>query len=112
MIRSRLLVPLDPDGQHGGYKGGFELAASLDYPFAYDAARCGAVGPTAVVQTMAAINAVLEHLRCTTPGLGYGERLLEANNRGLWESPEPNQLEQLRELVLSSEQQIETGNQR
>ena len=40
------------------------------------------------------------------------ERLLEAHNRGLWESPEPNQLDHLRELVLSSEQQIETGNQR
>ena len=40
------------------------------------------------------------------------ERLLEANNRGLWESADPQQLDELRALVLSSEQQIETGNQR
>jgi cobaltochelatase CobN len=40
------------------------------------------------------------------------ERLLEANNRGLWESADSQQLDELRALVLSSEQQIETGNQR
>ena len=58
--------------------------------------------------------AVLEHLRQHNPWAlrDMAERLLEANNRGLWESPEPNQLDQLRELVLSSEQQIETGSKR
>ena len=40
------------------------------------------------------------------------ERLLEANNRGLWEQPERNQLDELRDLVLSTEQQIETGSPR
>jgi cobaltochelatase CobN len=31
------------------------------------------------------------------------ERLLEANNRGLWEGASAEQLERLRQLLLSSE---------
>jgi cobaltochelatase CobN len=35
------------------------------------------------------------------------ERLLEAHNRRLWESASPEQLERLRQLVLSSESLVE-----
>ena len=37
------------------------------------------------------------------------ERLLEASNRGLWEQPRADQLDQLRDLVISSEARIERG---
>ena len=115
MIRSRLLNPRWIQGMaKHGYKGGFELAASLDYLFAYDA--CTDVVPdwaySEVCKQWLQSDSVLEHLRQHNPWAlrDMAERLLEANNRGLWESPEPNQLDLLRELVLSSEQQIETGS--
>ena len=115
VIRSRMLNPRWIEGMaKHGYKGGFELAASLDYLFAYDA--CTDVVPdwaySEVCKQWLQSEQVLAHLRQHNPWAlrDMAERLLEANNRGLWESPEPNQLDQLRELVLSSEQQIETGH--
>jgi cobaltochelatase CobN len=36
-----------------------------------------------------------------------GERLLEAHHRGLWQGASQDQLEHLRQLVLSSEARIE-----
>ena len=35
------------------------------------------------------------------------ERLLESHHRGLWEGASPNQLDQLRQLVLDSEALVE-----
>lgn len=117
VIRSRLLNPRWIQGMaKHGYKGGFELAASLDYLFAYDA--CTNVVPdwaySEVCKQWLQSEAVLNHLRTHNPWAlrDMAERLLEANNRGLWESADPQQLDELRALVLSSEQQIETGNQR
>ena len=38
-----------------------------------------------------------------------GERLLEANQRGLWQKVDPNLLEKLREIVHSAEAIIENS---
>ena len=37
------------------------------------------------------------------------ERLMEAANRGLWSQPSPDQLEQIRGLVLQAEEAVENG---
>jgi len=53
--------------------------------------------------------AVLRFLERSNPWAlrDMAERLLEAHNRGLWESAEPQQLDHLRQLVLDSEELIE-----
>ena len=117
VIRSRLLNPRWIEGMaKHGYKGGFELAASLDYLFAYDA--CTDIVPdwayNEICRQWLQAKPVLAHLRQHNPWAlrDMAERLLEANNRGLWEQPDLNQLDELRDLVLSTEQQIETASQR
>ena len=40
---------------------------------------------------------------------GMAERLLEAVDRGLWESPDPAMVEQLREAFLEAEGDAEGG---
>ncbi|MFB6344741.1 MAG: cobaltochelatase subunit CobN [bacterium] len=74
-----------------GYKGGFEMAATVDYVFGYDATT-GCV-PDSFYETMAedfvlddANRAFLEeHNEHAIRDIG--ERLLEAVDRGLWENP-------------------------
>ena len=99
--------------QRHGYKGGFELAASLDYLFAYDA--CTDLVPdwsySAVCSTWLQNPKLVSFLRQHNPWAlrDMAERLLEAHHRGLWTSPHDGQLDHLRELVISSEGQIEQG---
>ncbi|MFN9661820.1 MAG: cobaltochelatase subunit CobN [Cyanobacteriota bacterium] len=113
VIRSRLLNGRWLEGmRRHGYKGGFELAASLDYLFAYDASTgrvpdwsYGAICDNWLREEN------LNFLRQANPWAlrDMGERLLEAHHRGLWEGASPEQLEHLRQLVLSSEARIEQG---
>jgi cobaltochelatase CobN len=115
VIRSRLLNPRWLEGmQNHGYKGGFELAASLDYLFAYDATTQmvpdWAYG--AICEQWLADPKLRSFLERSNPWAlrDMAERLLEAHHRGLWEGAETAQLQQLQELVLSSEASIETGS--
>ena len=114
VVRSRLLNPRWIRGmQEHGYKGAFEMAASLDYLFAYDAAS-GVVPDWCYA-------ALQDHwLNCETNRTflmqhnpwalrDMGERLLEAANRGLWCSADEDRLDQLRELVLQAETTVENG---
>jgi cobaltochelatase CobN len=97
--------------QRHGYKGGFELAASLDYLFAYDAStgRVPDWSYGALHQHWLGDPGVRSFLeRCNPWALrDMAERLLEAHHRGLWESATTNQLDELRQLVLESEALIE-----
>ena len=108
VLRSRLLNPrwIEAMTQHG-YKGGFEMAASLDYLFAYDASTgrmpdwsYGALQAAWLDDPM-----VQGCLRQANPWAlrDMGERLLEAHHRGLWEGASPEQLDRLKTLVLESE---------
>ncbi len=112
VMRSRMLNPRWIEGmiQHG-YKGAFEMGASLDYLYAYDASTdrvpdwCyGALCDQWLNQTR-----ILDFLRASNPWVlrDMAERLLEASNRGLWTSATEEQLMHLQELVNSSEAQIE-----
>jgi cobaltochelatase CobN len=117
VLRSRLLNPRWIAGMLAhGYKGGFELAASLDYLFAYDAAtgRVPGWSYAAISERWLGDPQVLEALRRSNPWAlrDMAERLLEAHHRGLWRNAGEARLEQLRELLLESDARIETGFRR
>jgi cobaltochelatase CobN len=93
--------------QEHGYKGGFEMAASLDYLFAYDAStgRMPDWSYGALCEAWLRDGKVLAFLRRSNPWAlrDMAERLLEAHHRGLWEGASGEQIEHLGFLVLSSE---------
>jgi cobaltochelatase CobN len=99
--------------QQHGYKGAFEMGASLDYLFAYDAAtdRVPDWCYGALCNQWLNTPSIVEFLRQRNPWVlrDMAERLLEASNRGLWEGAQPDQLDVLKSLVSTSEAQIERG---
>ena len=112
MLRSRVLNPRWIEGmQRHGYKGGFEMAASLDYLFAYDAST-GRVPDWSYGRITdgwlrdAGVKAFLEQANPWALR-DMAERLLEAHHRGLWATAKEHQLADLRQLVLESEALIE-----
>ena len=114
VIRSRLLNSRWLEGmRRHGYKGAFEMVASLDYLFAYDAStdRVPDWSYGAICDRWLRGADTLAFLRQANPWAlrDMGERLLEAHHRGLWQGASHEQLEHLRQLVLSSEARIEEG---
>ncbi|MEB3183505.1 MAG: cobaltochelatase subunit CobN, partial [Cyanobacteriota bacterium] len=113
VLRSRLLNPRWIEAMAGhGYKGGFEMAASLDYLFAYDAST-GRIPPWAygaISSTWLASEKVLAFLQRSNPWAlrDMAERLLEAHNRGLWKDAAAEELKRLRSLVIESEALVES----
>ena len=113
VVRSRLLNPrwINAMAEHG-YKGGFEMAASLDYLFAYDAStgRVPDWSYAAIWEGWLADPQVLAFLRRSNPWAlrDMAERMLEAHTRGLWEGASQEQLASLGHLLLSSEALTET----
>ena len=115
VMRSRLLNPRWIEGmkQHG-YKGAFEMGASLDYLFAYDAAtdRVPDWCYGSICDQWLSNEQTLSFLMSRNPWVlrDMAERLLEASNRGLWEQASDHQMDQLRQLVINSEARIERGD--
>ncbi|MGN9811565.1 cobaltochelatase subunit CobN [Micromonospora sp. BQ11] len=94
-----------------GYKGAFELAATVDYLFGYDA-TAGVVDDWMYEQLAKAYVFDAENrdfLQRSNPWAlrGITERLLEAADRGLWAEPEPATLDRLRDAYLASEGDLE-----
>ncbi|RAN95746.1 cobaltochelatase subunit CobN [Micromonospora noduli] len=94
-----------------GYKGAFELAATVDYLFGYDA-TAGVVDDWMYEHLAAAYlfdETTREFLEKSNPWAlrGITERLLEAADRGLWAKPEPATLDRLRDTYLASEGDLE-----
>ncbi|MEV4545336.1 cobaltochelatase subunit CobN [Micromonospora echinaurantiaca] len=94
-----------------GYKGAFELAATVDYLFGYDA-TAGVVDDWMYEHLAAAYvfdETTREFLERSNPWAlrGITERLLEAADRGLWAEPDPATLDRLRETYLASEGDLE-----
>ncbi len=113
VFRSRVVNPkwMDSMKRHG-YKGAFELAATVDYMFGYDATA-------QVIEDWMYENVTEEYIlnegmqqffRQSNPWAMRGiiERLLEAIQRGMWENPPPEMLERLLELYLELETDLET----
>ena len=97
--------------QRHGYKGAFELAATVDYLFGYDA-TAGVVDDWMYEQLAASYVAdpqVRQFLQTSNPWAlrGIAERLLEAADRKLWAEPTPATLEMLREAYLAVEGDLE-----
>ena len=114
VVRSRLLNPRWIEGmQQHGYKGAFEMGASLDYLFAYDAAtdRVPDWCYGALCDQWLSNPSIVDFLERRNPWIlrDMGERLLEASNRGLWEGANHQQIALLKGLISSSEAQIERG---
>ena len=114
VMRSRLLNPRWLKGmQEHGYKGAFEMGASLDYLFAYDAAtgRVPDWSYGAICEQWLNDAEIVEFLASKNPWIlrDMAERLLEAANRGLWTTPTEDQRDQLKDLVGRSEALVERG---
>lgn len=113
VVRSRVLNPKWIEGmrQHG-YKGGFEMAATVDFLFAYDATT-GLIDDhqyTAVAETLALSAENQAFLQQHNPAAlaGMTERLLEAAQRGLWQAP-PELQAALQDQLLAHDEQQELG---
>ncbi|MGW8379416.1 cobaltochelatase subunit CobN [Streptomyces sp. ODS28] len=97
--------------QRHGYKGAFELAATVDYLFGYDATT-GVVADW-MYDKLASTYVLDEQNRAflqeANPWALHGitERLLEAESRGMWEKPDPEVLEALRASFLETEGELE-----
>jgi cobaltochelatase CobN len=97
--------------QRHGYKGAFELAATVDYLFGFDA-TAGVVEDWMYHQLADSYifdSGVQQFLRKSNPWAlrGMTERLLEAADRGLWAQPDPADLEALRAVYLDLEGDLE-----
>jgi len=112
VYRSRVVNPKWIAGvMRHGYKGAFEMAATVDYLFAYDAtARCVEdhmyQGIAAAYLFDPAVQAFIQE---KNPWVlrDMAERLLEAHQRGLWQDVDREMLDKLRSLVHQAEAVIE-----
>lgn len=112
VYRSRVINPkwIESIKRHG-YKGGLELAATVDYIFGFDATA--QIAPDFVYEGLAEHYALSQEMRDflskSNPWAmsAIAERLLEAANRELWENPLPETLEALRNVILESETILE-----
>ena len=112
VFRSRVVNPkwIESMKRHG-YKGAFELAATVDYMFGYDA--------TAqviedwmyedVTESYVFDQDTQRFFQQSNPWAlkGIVERLLEAIERGMWEEPPPEMREKLQQLYLDLEADLE-----
>ena len=112
VYRSRVVNPkwLESIKRHG-YKGGLELTTTVDYIFGFDATAH--VAPDFVYQGLAEQYVLSRDIRSflaqSNPWAlhAIAERLLEAADRGLWESPEAGVLDALGAVLLEAETMVE-----
>ncbi|MBZ6108101.1 MULTISPECIES: cobaltochelatase subunit CobN [Streptomyces] len=112
VFRARVVNPkwIEAMRRHG-YKGAFELAATVDYLFGYDATT-GVLADwmyDKLTETYVLDPANREFLQEANPWAlhGIAERLLEAESRGMWEKPDPSVLAALRQAYLETEGNLE-----
>ena len=112
VFRSRVVNPkwMESMKRHG-YKGAFELAATVDYMFGYDATAQVVEDwmYESVTEEYVLNEEMQQFFRQSNPWAlrGIVERLLEAIERGMWEDPPPEILEKLKELYLELETDLE-----
>jgi cobaltochelatase CobN len=112
VFRARVVNPrwISAMRRHG-YKGAFELAATVDYLFGYDA-TAGVVDDWMYEQLAASYvfdPGTRAFLEKSNPWAlrGITERLLEAADRKLWSAPDTRTLEKLRQAYLQMEGDLE-----
>jgi cobaltochelatase CobN len=97
--------------QRHGYKGAFELAATVDYLFGYDA-TAGVVDDwmyTQLAESYVFDETNRAFMEKSNPWAlrGVTERLLEAADRGMWAKPDDAVLDRLRQTYLDLEGDLE-----
>ena len=112
VYRSRVVNPKWIAGvMRHGYKGAFEMAATVDYLFAYDAtAKCVEdYMYQGVAEAYLFDSAVQEFIQQKNPWAlrDMAERLLEAQQRGLWQNVESEMVDKLRAIVHDAEASVE-----
>ncbi|MGA5133678.1 cobaltochelatase subunit CobN [Streptomyces olivoreticuli] len=112
VFRARVVNPrwIEAMRRHG-YKGAFELAATVDYLFGYDATT-GVVPDwmyDKLAQTYVLDPENRAFLQDANPWAlhGIAERLLEAESRGMWAKPDAETLEALKRAFLETEGELE-----
>ena len=112
VFRARVVNPrwLDAMRRHG-YKGAFEMAATVDYLFGYDATT-NVVADwmyEKLAETYVLDETNREFMQTSNPWAlhGISERLLEAVERKMWEEPSPDVLDGLRQVYLETEGELE-----
>ncbi|MFD7440026.1 cobaltochelatase subunit CobN [Streptomyces sp. NPDC059909] len=112
VFRARVVNPkwIEAMRRHG-YKGAFELAATVDYLFGYDATT-GVIADwmyDKLTQAYVLDPENREFLQQANPWAlhGIAERLLEAESRGMWAKPDPSVIEALRQVFLETEGDLE-----
>ncbi|MBT2387093.1 cobaltochelatase subunit CobN [Streptomyces sp. ISL-11] len=112
VFRARVVNPrwIEAMRRHG-YKGAFELAATVDYLFGYDATT-GVVPDwmyDKLAQTYVLDPENRAFLQNANPWAlhGIAERLLEAESRGMWAKPDAETLEELKRAFLETEGELE-----
>jgi cobaltochelatase CobN len=115
VYRSRVINPKWLQGvMRHGYKGAFEMSATVDYLFAYDAtANCVEDFMYQGIAENYVFNPEIQNfLNKKNPHAlrDISERLLEANQRNLWENVEQKVIEKLQAIALEAELSIEGLN--
>ena len=100
--------------QRHGYKGAFELAATVDYLFGFDA-TAGVVHDwmyESLTNEYVLDETNQEFLRRSNPWAlrGMIERLTEAADRGMWANPDPALMDEMRQLYLDVEGDLEDAH--
>ncbi|CAJ1503971.1 cobaltochelatase subunit CobN [[Mycobacterium] burgundiense] len=112
VFRARVVNPrwMDAMRRHG-YKGAFEMAATVDYLFGYDATAHVMADwmYEQLTESYVLDPANRKFMTESNPWAlhGMAERLLEAVERGMWEQPEQQTLDSLRQVLLESEGDLE-----
>jgi cobaltochelatase CobN len=114
VFRSRVVNPrwLAAMRRHG-YKGAFEMAATVDYLFGYDATT-GVIADWMYERLAAAYILDREQQAFVARSNPWAlrdmaERLLEAAARGLWRAPAPETLHHLRRVYLEADGRLEAA---
>lgn len=117
VFRARVVNPrwIEAMRNHG-YKGAFEMSATVDYLFGYDATT-GLMEDwmyETLTSTYVADPVNREFFEQSNPWAlrDISERLLEAHERGLWEEPSEEALDTLRQTFLEMEGDLEERNDR
>ncbi|MEV5832790.1 cobaltochelatase subunit CobN [Nocardia sp. NPDC052112] len=112
VFRARVVNPrwLEAMRRHG-YKGAFEMAATVDYLFGYDATT-NVVADwmyEKLAESYVFDDVNRKFMEQSNPWAlhGIAERLLEAAQREMWEHPEQATLDRLRQIYLETEGELE-----
>ncbi|WP_167101732.1 cobaltochelatase subunit CobN [Mycobacterium sp. DL592] len=112
VFRARVVNPrwMSAMRKHG-YKGAFEMAATVDYLFGYDA-TAGVMADWMYEQLTESYVLDPENRKFMNESNPWAlhsmsERLLEAVGRGMWAEPDPQILQGLRQVLLETEGDLE-----